>query len=400
MNTDGINAVEDSADSGLIRKWRLILGPSTDPRSKDASSSPNEDQQEVDEIELDEKSRKVDKALSLLFDETENGVLKRSRIRLNEWLGDIRDLFPHHQTLFLQKEAIDKLGIGDLLFEKEVFDALTVDIQLIRTIIELKDQIPPERMQDVRELVQRYARDIEDQIGWNLQNVINHQHEKGEPTHFPRKNEIDWPKTIRQNLRHYQPDLQTLMIKQKYGYVRKKQGIPAIYLAVDSSGSMMESMISSAVLASILAHIRSIETRLILFDHEVADLSDHLKNIVDLLFHIQLGGGTNILKALNYLHDQIRKPEETYLFLISDLYDNRTDQGVLDKITALQEEGVKVHCILAMEDNPGRTNYRYNKNLAAALTNAGIPCYTSSADQFAEILKKAMSHQAPVHSIS
>ncbi len=388
MNTEGMNPAEESVDSELIRKWRLILGPGSDNPSNEYNHPDSTEQQEG--VELDEKSQQVDKALSLLYDQTENQVLKRSRIRLNEWLGDIRDLFPYDQTLFLQKEAIDKFGIGSLLFEKEVFDSLTVDIQLIRTIIELRDQIPQDRLGDVHELVRKYAREIEDKIDWQLENVINQHFEKGTPTHFPRRNEIDWPKTIRQNLRHYQPDLQTILLKQKYGYKKKKQGMPAIFLAVDSSASMIESMVSSAILASILANIRSLETRFILFDHEVADLTDYLENIVDLLFHVQLGGGTNIRNALDYCLNKIRKPEETYLFLISDLYDNRTDEGVLDKITTLRDEGVTVHCILAMEDNPERTTYRYNKKLAAALSNSGVPCYTSSPDQFAEVLKKAL----------
>ena len=340
------------------------------------------------EIILEEDDQRIDRTLSLLFDHTENDVLKRSKVRLNTWLGDIRELFPHQQTLFLQKEAIDKMGIGSLLFEKEVFDSLTPDIDLIRTILELKDQIPPDRTEDIRDLVRRYARDVEEKIRWSIENTLSHHFEKGQPTIFPRKNEIDWPKTIKRNLKNYQSDLKSIVLKQKFGYEKKKQGFPVILLAVDSSGSMMESMILSAIIGSILAHIRTIETRLILFDHEVADLTDYLENIVDLLFHIELGGGTNIQRALNYLHTQVRHPEETYIFLISDLYDNRTDEGVYRKILELQHEGISVHCILSMDD---KGSYRYNKKLATALTDAGIPCYSSSPDRFAEVLGEAVA---------
>ncbi|MBY5959142.1 VWA domain-containing protein [Membranicola marinus] len=359
-------------DTELVRKWRLILGPEAET---------------TDEVELDENAKKTDRTLSLLFDQTENDLLKRSRPQLNEWLRDIRELFPKNQTLFLQKEAIEKMQIGSLLFEKEVFDSLTPDIDLIRTILELKDQIPPDRMDDIHSLVRQYAAEIEDKIHWALQNTLNHLSNKGNPTTFPRKQDIDWPKTIKRNLRHYQSDLQSIIIKNKYGYERKRQGFPNLILAVDSSGSMMESMIYSAIIASIMAHIRTIETRLIVFDHEVADLSDHLDDIVNLLFHIHLGGGTNIRKTLRYIHENIKNPDDTYLFLISDLYDNRTDEGVYDKMRELQKEGVKIHCILSMQ-NEGKI--RYNKPLAAQLTHAGIPCYSSSPDQFPEALKKAL----------
>ena len=363
---------QETTDEDLVRKWRLILGPDADPDQ----SNP-----------LEDAHTKTDKTLSLLFDQTENDILKRSRLRLNEWLKDIRELFPYNQTLFLQSEAIEKMGIGALLFEKEVFDALTPDIELIRTILELKDQIPPERMDDIRGLVRKFADEIEEKIRWALQNTFSHHREKGDPTVFPRKQEIDWPKTIKRNLRHYQPDLQSIVIKNKYGYQRKRQGFPEIFLAVDSSGSMMESMIYSAIIASVLAHIRTIETRLILFDHEIADLSDQLDDIVDILFHIQLGGGTNIVRALDYIHTQILHPEETFIFLISDLYDNRTDEGVYNKIQDLQNEGAKVHCILSMDD---QGKIRYNRPLANELTNSGIPCYSSSPDQFSEALRRAL----------
>lgn len=360
----------------LVRKWRLILGPEAETN---------------DEVDLDEETQKMDRTLSLLFDQTENDILKRSRPRLNEWLKDIRDLFPHQQTLFLQKEAIEEMKIGSLLFEKEVFESLTPDIELIRTILELKDQIPPDRIEDIRQLVREYAAEIEEKIRWALQNTLSHHSEKGNPTTFPRKQDIDWPKTIKRNLRHYQSDLQSIIIKNRYGYERKRRGFPELFLAVDSSGSMMESIIYSAIIASIMAHIRTVETRLILFDHQVADLSDQLDDIVGLLFHIQLGGGTNILRTLEYIQTQIKHPEETYIFLISDLYDNRTDDGVFDKIMTLQKDGVMVHCILSMDDGG---KIRYNKPLASRLTNAGVPCYSSSPDKFSETLRNALDQRS------
>lgn len=359
-------------DTELVRKWRLILGPEAEAN---------------DEMALDDETQKMDRALSLLFDQTENDLLKRSRPRLNEWLKDIRDLFPKNQTLFLQKEAIEKMKIGSLLFEKEIFDSLTPDIDLIRTILELKDQIPADRMDDIRSLVRRYAEEIEEKIRWALQNTLSHDSEKGNPTTFPRKQDIDWPKTIKRNLRHYQSNLQSIIIKNRYGYERRRRGFPEMFLAVDSSGSMMESMIYSAIIASIMAHIRTIDTRLILFDHQVADLSEQLDDIVNLLFHVQLGGGTNIVRTLGYIEAHIKNPEESYLFLISDLFDNRTDEGVYDKILEMKKEGVGIHCILSMQDGG---KIRYNKSLASRLTNAGIPCYSSSPDQFPEALKKAM----------
>lgn len=357
----------------LTRKWRLILGP-------DANDH---------EDSLTEKSdQKLDQTLSLLFEDSTRNKLKRSRPRLNQWLGDIREIFPPDQVLFLQKEAIDTLDLKTLLFEKETIANLTPDIELIKTILLLRDQIPEENSAHVKNFIRTYAEKLENRIEWGIKNTLMLHHQKGELTYHPRKHEIDWKKTIKKNLRHYRPELNTILLNQRLGYEKRRRGFPEIFLLVDSSASMSDSMIYSAIIASILAHIRTINTRLILFDTDVADLTPHLHDVTELLFNIHLGGGTDISRALRFMETQIRNPEESYLFLISDLFDNFDDQKVFDLMNGMKQQNIHVHSILSMDEH-GKTHY--NKVLAQQLTNAGIPCFSSSPDQFGETLQKAMN---------
>src|SRR5699024_5341456 len=351
----------------------LILGPDAEKNSTTLA---------------DESDQKLDQALSLLFENSSQNKLKRSRPRLNKWLRDIRDIFPPDQVLFLQKEAIDTLNLKTLLFEKETIANLTPDIGLIKTILLLKDQVPAENLEHVKDLVRSYSEKVEKEIEWGIKNTFFFHHQKGEQTYHQRKHEIDWKKTIKKNLRHFQPGLNTILLNQKVGYEKRRHGFPQIFLVVDSSASMSDSMIYSAIIASILAHIRTINTRLILFDSDVVDLTNHLDDVVELLFNIQLGGGTNISKALQFIKTQIHNPEESYLFLISDLFDNFDDQKVFDLMYGLKQQNIKVHSILSM-DEQGKVHY--NKTLAQILTNSGIPCFSSSPDQFSETLKKALN---------
>ncbi len=397
-DTESPDPQEDNPQPDKASKVILETGDDEDENdvANQGESQRSEDAEPAEEIVLDEQNQRMDRALSLVYNNTENKLLRRSKLRLNDWLRDIRELFPSQQTLFLQKEAIDRLGIDSLIFEKEIIESLVPDVALIRTILELKDQISPDRYDVVRQLIRRFADEIEEKIIWKLQNTLAQQFEKGDPTDFPKKNEIDWPKTIRKNLKYFQPDLETIMLKRKFGYQKKRHGYPKIYLMVDSSGSMMESMITSAIIGSILSQIRTIETKLILFDHQVVDLTDHLVDAVDLLLHIQMGGGTNIRMALDYAEQSINEPAETYIFLISDLYDNQDDDGVLTRVLALKNDGVEIHCILALQDDPARSPFRYNKELAHALTQNDVPCYAASPDQFPDMLAEVLERSGKI----
>lgn len=356
----------------IDQKWRLILGPGADPEGSES---------------LDEDGQKIDRALSLVYDETNNDALRRSRVKLNEWLRDIREYFPPEKTFFLQKEAIERLRINQLLFEQETFEQLIPDIELIKTILNLKAQIPEERLDDVKLMIRRYAEEVEKTIQWEIQNALFQHFSKGELSFHPPKKYVDWNKTIKRNLKNYQESLETILIKKYYGHAMKSSGFPEIFIVVDSSASMSDSVIYSAIIGSILAQIHTIKTTLILFDTDIADLSDQLDDVVDLLFHIELGGGTDINKVLKYVKSKIQTPADSYVFLITDLFDNYSDRAVYNTVSELRADHVTIHCILSM-DEKGSTSY--NKALAQHLLKLDIPCYTSHPNQFSEVLATAL----------
>jgi Mg-chelatase subunit ChlD len=206
----------------------------------------------------------------------------------------------------------------------------------------------------------------------------------------PRHSEIDWHRTIRANLRHYQPAHRTIIPETRIGYGRKRSSLRDIILCVDQSGSMASSVVYAGVFGAVLASLPAVQTRMVVFDTAVVDLTDAMRDPVDLLFGVQLGGGTDINRALAYCQGLIHRPQETILVLISDLYEGGNNDEMLRRAAALAGSGVQLIALLALSDDgaPG-----YSQQNAAALAALGAPAFACSPDLFPDLMAAAISRQ-------
>ena len=107
-----------------------------------------------------------------------------------------------------------------------------------------------------------------------------------------------------------------------------------------------------------------------LFDTEVVDLSDELDDPVDLLFGVQLGGGTDINRAIAYCQERITRPGDTIFVLISDLYEGGIEDEMLRRARELVDAGVTCVALLALSDSGAPS---YDAGHAAALSALGVP---------------------------
>src|SRR5205823_7899672 len=165
--------------------------------------------------------------------------------------------------------------------------------------------------------------------------------------HRPRHAEIDWGRTLRANLRHYQPEYRTIIPETLIGFGRRRSSLRDVILCVDQSGSMATSVVYAGVFGAVLASLRAIRTRMVVFDTSVVDLTEQLQDPVDLLFGTQLGGGTDIHRALDYCQGLVTRPQETILVLISDLYEGGNREEMLKRAAALTASGVQMIALLA-----------------------------------------------------
>jgi len=195
--------------------------------------------------------------------------------------------------------------------------------------------------------------------------------------------------TIKANLKNYQPQHQTVIVENLIGHRRRSRAASMrdVILLVDQSGSMADSLVHAAVLGSALASIRSVSTRLVVFDTEVADLTDQLSDPVDLLFSAQLGGGTDINRAVAYAQTQVRRPTDTVIVIISDLYEGGSEAELQRRVRELVASGVTVVNLLALSDSGTPA---YDHELAAKLSALGAPAFACTPDKFPELLAAAL----------
>jgi Mg-chelatase subunit ChlD len=206
----------------------------------------------------------------------------------------------------------------------------------------------------------------------------------------PRYNEINWDMTIRANLKNYLPEQKTIIAEKLIGHGHKRSSLRDIVLCVDQSGSMAASLVYSGIFGAVLASIRAVSTRMVVFDTAVVDLTDDLQDPVDLLFGTQLGGGTDINRALAYCQQIITRPTQTIMVLITDLYEGGNQQEMLRRAAELVASGVQVICLLALSD---KGTPSFDKHNAAILASFGVPSFACTPDLFPDMMAAAIQKQ-------
>jgi hypothetical protein len=223
-----------------------------------------------------------------------------------------------------------------------------------------------------------------------LQEAVRGSLSRATRTSRPRANEIDWDRTIRKNLKNYQPDRKTLIVDRLVGYGRRRSSLRDVILCIDQSGSMASSVVYSSVFGAVLASMPALSTRLVVFDTEVVDLTEQLHDPVDLLFGVQLGGGTDINRALGYCQQVITRPAQTILVLITDLFEGGDEKQMLRRAAELVGRGVKVVCLLALSDDGAPC---CSESTAGAMAALGVPSFACTPDHFPGLMAAAIQRQ-------
>jgi hypothetical protein len=356
-----------------LKKWRLILG---DNEEDDNESYP-----------LDPVSAAVDKALDALYGESAKAGLGSSAPKVSRWLGDIRRYFAKETVQIMQKDAFERLGIERMLLEPELLQSVEPDINLVSTLISLNKVIPVK----TRETARLVVKNVLDRLIRKMQNpmreAVNGALSSAIKNRNPKLKEIDWNKTIKINLKNYQPEYKSIIPQNLIGYGKKGQALRNVILCVDQSGSMSSSVVYSSVFAAVLASIPALKTQMIVFDTAVADLSKDLQDPVDLLFGAQLGGGTDINKALTYVGQLIENPSDTILILISDLYEGGNATDMIKRAARLKASGIQFICLLALDDEGVPA---YDRAMAEKFSALDIPVFGCSPDIFPDLMASAI----------
>ncbi|HEY9711354.1 MAG TPA: VWA domain-containing protein [Oculatellaceae cyanobacterium] len=368
-----------------LRRWRLILGGG----EADGICSGGAGQGGAD-FTLSSTDKGMDDALSALYDSERSGGLGSSAPNVARWLGDIRNYFPTSVVRVMQKDALERLNLRQMLLEPEMLEAVEPDVHLVADLIALKNVIPSKTKDSARRVVQHVVEQLQRKLANPTRQAVMGSLNRATRNRRPRHNEIDWNRTIRANLKHYQPEYRTIIPETRIGYGRKRSSLRDIILCIDQSGSMATSVVYSSIFGAVLASLRAVQTRMVVFDTSVVDLTEQLHDPVDLLFGTQLGGGTDINRALAYCQGLVRRPQETILVLISDLYEGGNRIEMLKRVAALVESGVQFIALLALNDD-GATCC--DRTIAASFAQFSIPTFACTPNQFPELMAAAINRQ-------
>ena len=360
-----------------LKRWRLILG-------RDAEESCGG---------LGSAEIRMDKALAALYDDDASerrGGLGASAPKVSTWLGDIREYFPQSVVQIMQKDAIERLSLTSLLTEKEMLANVTPDVHLVATLMSLSRVIPEKNKALARQIVQRVVDELMKKLQAPTQQAVLGALNRATRTRNPRYREIDWHRTILKNLKNYQPDYQSIIPEVRIGYGRKRKAVRDLILCLDQSGSMGTSVIYSGIFGAVLASLPALRTRMVVFDTAVVDLSDQISDPVELLFGVQLGGGTDIDRALAYCQSQITRPTDTTLVLVTDLYEGGNERRMRQRMAELVASGVQFIVLLALNDDGAPF---YDQQNAEYLASLGVPAFACTPDQFPDLMAAALNKQ-------
>lgn len=380
--------MEIKQELDILTKWRLILGG---------------DEADGTQIKLPSNLQDIDEALSALYEyenrgdfeyeeKSKAGGSEGSNPGVSRWLGDIRKYFPTKVVEVMQNDAMRYPELKQkMIFEPEILEKATPDVNLVAELMQLGKLIPDKTKDTARKVIQKVVDELMEKLEQKTIASITGAINKAQRNHRPKHNEINWHATILKNLKHYQEEYKTIIPEQLIGYGRKsRKSLKDIIICLDQSGSMGRSVVYSGIFGSVMASLPTVKTKMVVFDTAVADLTEDLKDPVDLLFGVQLGGGTDINLALGYCQELVTKPTDTILVLVTDLYEGGNPEQMHQRAKELVDNGVTVICLLALDDTGTPS---YDKMHAEKFASIGIPVFACTPDMFPDMMAAAIQQQ-------
>lgn len=371
------------SDDERSRRWTLALGA----------------EPEGGEAPLSDSDRRMSEALTALYGDGDEGAKKGkgglggSAPRVAKWLGDIREFFPAPVVQVIQKDAFERKGLRQMLLEPEFLATVEADVNLVADLVALRSVMPEKTRETARIVIAKVVAELMERLERKTAEAVRGALDHSKRTFRPRFADIDWPRTIQANLRHYQAEHRTIVPEKLIGFMRQQRRIvdlDEVLLCVDQSGSMAPSVVYASIFAAVMASLPVVATKLVCFDTAIVDLTEELADPVEVLFGIQLGGGTDINRAVAYCEGRIERPSKAHLILITDLYEGGDAHSLVDRLARLQAIGVNVIVLLALTDT-GRP--AYDPALSGKVAALGVPVFACTPDQFPDLMATALRRE-------
>jgi Mg-chelatase subunit ChlD len=370
-----------STDEHWLARWRLVLGKDAENHQITCHS--------------DAGCQRIEDLVGFLFQEGEETQPKNTRGRkggtgpghtmnVPDWIEGIAELFPRQAREVMERELVQRRGIGELLDQPQLLEKIEPNVELVKTLLTHKDLLNEKTRVLARKIIKQVVDELKARMQIQVEQAITGAIRRDR--HSPRRvfRNLDLQTTLRRNLRHFDSESGKLLVDRLYFFAAERRKRPwHVIVAVDQSGSMLESAVFSAVMASVFAELPSVKTSLYLFDTEIADLTDKVGEPIDVLLSVQLGGGTLIAKALQYGFQLVREPARTILVLITDFEEGGEDGPLVRQVRAMADSGIRMIGLgaLGYDARPS-----YNKTTAGKCRKAGMDILSCTPEKLAECM--------------
>src|SRR5215470_12453448 len=370
-------------------RWRLVLG-------KYARDQLN--------VGLSVEQQRVEQALDFLYSREYQGRgvrdeldqpgapkagLEPTQLTVPGWLNEVRELFPKETVALIEKHALERYGLTELVTDVEILRRLEPNFDLLKLLLTFRGHLKGEVLHEARRVIRAVVEEIKQRLLTEIRRAFSGRRNRFQHSNLKMAQNLDWRGTIRKNLKNYDTRRKQIAVDQVLFFSRIQRRLPwRVILCVDQSGSMAGSVIYSAVMAGILAGLPLINVSLVVFDTSVVDLSGHIDDPVELLMNVQLGGGTNIGQAMHYCEQLVDDPHRTIVVLISDFCEGAPPAHLLATCRRFQEGGVKLLGLAALDENANPT---FDNRMAEMLSTVGMDVAALTPKHFAEWLAKTIS---------
>ncbi len=371
-------------DADVLNRWRLILGKNAEGHIDFQGT----------ESETD-LFMSMESTLDFLYDmEYGDDIMRAGRSggsgasvpQAAKWIEKVRRLFPKRTVEILEKQALDHFGLTELLTDKKVLSQMQPNMDLLKTVMQYKHLMKSDVLIEARRIIRKVVEELTEKLKSELRRSLIGKLNRNLPSNVRSMRNLDIKKTIRRNLKNYDKEQNEIILKNVYFSSRtKKYNKWRVIIAVDESGSMLDSVIYSAVMAGIFAKLPMIETRLIIFDTAVVDLSGYADDPVEVLMGVQLGGGTDINNAVSYCESLCNNPYETIFVVVTDLYEGGNPGYLLKTCSDIISSGSRMVFLTALDRE---ANPAYDVNLGQKIADMGAFVGAMTPEQLGDYIGK------------